>query len=122
MNRLFNAHHRHALVYSRQLNLISDLCVRGGADFSSCLEMFDSDWFNIQRGQTWAAAHREQDMKAQDLCADYADAGAHILSLRQHVREQIEWYQIGLTAAQKLKLSEHEITITTNLGIAYFSV
>src|SRR5260370_34804716 len=106
MNRSHEAHQRYSHHYSVKLHSISDLLVRGGIEFSRSLELFDAEWRNIQRGQAWAAAHCGHVSNAEALCADYADAGTHILALRQHAREPIKWCKVGLAAAPAVKLAE----------------
>ena len=49
----------------------------------------------------------------------YADAGVHVLDLRQHPHEQIRWLEIALAASRRLKDKESECNALGNLGVAY---
>jgi tetratricopeptide (TPR) repeat protein len=64
------------------------------------LTLFDRDWPQIKQWQAWSAARADQDTAAASVCAEYPQAGAEILALRQSPQERIEWLEIGLKAAQ----------------------
>ena len=78
------ARRRHAEHFKAVLAAAGHLYLEGGEAVLRGLALFDLEWENIQGGQAWAADHAEKDDAAAQLCSDYPDAGAYVLSLRQH--------------------------------------
>jgi tetratricopeptide (TPR) repeat protein len=83
------------------------------------LSVFDQDWAQIKQWQAWSAAGAQQDSRAAGLCAEYPQAGAELLLLRQLPQERIEWLTAGLQAAQLPINRKHEVTLLYQLGFAY---
>ncbi len=110
---------RHAAHYADVLGAADDLYLQGGAAIMRGLALFDAEWTNIQAGQAWAARHAGDDDINARLCVRYPDAGAYVLSLRQHPREQVNWLQQALVAARKANDRRGEGNALGNLGLAY---
>jgi tetratricopeptide (TPR) repeat protein len=91
----------------------------GGESIKMGLELYDTELINIHQGHSWAVSQAENNEEAARLCIGYPDWGYLILSLRQHPRERIEWLQIELTSARRLKNRGSEGAALGNLGIAY---
>lgn len=110
---------RHAMHYYAVLRNAGDLYLEGGEAFIRGLALFDSEWTNIQTGQSWAEGHADDNNAAARLCSRYPDAGAYLLHLRQHPRERIGWLERAISSAQKLNDRDMEQTNLGNLGVAY---
>jgi tetratricopeptide (TPR) repeat protein len=110
---------RHAKHFLRVLGAVNTLFLQGGTSIHLALKVFDTEWNNIQAGQSWAASNAQEDNAANRICADYPNAGSYILSLRQHIREQIRWREFGLAAARRCKDKRVEGNHLGNLGNGY---
>jgi tetratricopeptide (TPR) repeat protein len=113
------AQRRHAEHYKDVLETVCDLYLEGGEAVRRGLSLFDAERANIEAGQAWAASQPEADSQVAQLCIDYPNAGADVLHIRQHPREQIKWLEMALQAARRLKRRDHEGAALGNLGIAY---
>jgi tetratricopeptide (TPR) repeat protein len=114
----YAAQKRHAGHYVEVIRAADVLYRNGGKSVTRGLGLFDTEWTNIQAGQSWATEHAE-DRDAAKLCARYPEAGAYCLLLRQHLRDRIRWLEPALAAARRLKQSRSEGTALSNLGLAY---
>ena len=112
----------------------TDRLYKQGNEFiAQGLALFDREWVNVQAGQQWAASivgadHvsarantlvRPDANDAAQLCSAYPDAGAYVLDLRLHPRDQIHWLQDALNAARQLNNRAAEGVHLGNLGGAY---
>jgi tetratricopeptide (TPR) repeat protein len=94
--------------------------LEGGESLLRGLALFDLEWANIQAGHAWVAAQADAgDVDVAWLAMVYADAGVHVVDLRQHPDEQIRWLEIALAASRRLKDKEGECNALGNLGVAY---
>ena len=110
----FATHYRDVLVAAKELYL------EGGESLLHGLALFDLEWGNIQAGHAWVASHTDAaDTDVAQLGITYPDAGAYVLTLRQHPRERIQWQEIALAAARRLQDREGEGVALGNLGLAY---
>lgn len=105
--------------FLRVLGSADNLYLQGGASIQVALKTFDTEWGNFQAGHAWAARHMQEDDAAAKVCSDYPDAGALILDLRQHVRDQILWRELGLAAARQIRDKGAEGRHLGSLGLAY---
>lgn len=111
---------RFARYYLDVLFASNQLFLEGGEALLRGLALFDLEWANIQAGHAWVAEQTEAgNVDVAWLGMVYADAGAHVLDLRQHPRKQIRWLEIALTASRRLKNREAECYALGNLGVAY---
>jgi tetratricopeptide (TPR) repeat protein len=110
---------RHAQHYLAVLGECDDFYLKGGDAIKSGLVLFDVERRNIEAGQEWACRHASGDEAIARLCNEYPNAGAYMLSLRQHPRELISWLEAALAAARQLKNRNDEGLHLGNLGIAY---
>jgi tetratricopeptide (TPR) repeat protein len=92
---------------------------KGGDAIKSGIALFDVERRNIEAGQQWACQHSSGDEAAAWLCNKYPNAGAYLLSLRQHPREYISWLEAALAAACQLKDRAAQGVHSGNLGLAY---
>jgi len=113
------AQRRHAEHYKDTLETACDLYLEGDEAVRRGLSLFDAERANIEAGQAWAASQPEANSQAAQLCIDYPNAGAYVLDIRQHPREQIEWLEMALQAARRLKQRDDEGNALGNLGNAY---
>jgi tetratricopeptide (TPR) repeat protein len=113
------AQRRFARHYCTVLETCQSLYLEGNEAVLRGLALFDQEWSNIQSGQAWAEARREEDWFAVRLCLDYPNVGAEVLSLRHHPRERIHWLEAQLAAARELKQRDDEANALGNLGIAW---
>ena len=111
---------RHATHYKDVLAATNTLYSQGGEALARGLALFDLESGNIQEGHAWVAEkHVAVDDNVARLGIAYPVAGANILLLRQHSREQIRWLEIALPAAKRLKRRADEGRTLGNLGVAY---
>jgi hypothetical protein len=111
---------RFAKHYSEVLAEANRLYLKGGESLPRGLALFDREWGNIQVGHAWVAAQADAaDSDVPRLCMTYPDAGAFVLSLRQHSRERIRWLEIALAATRRLQDRAVEGVTLGNLGRAY---
>jgi tetratricopeptide (TPR) repeat protein len=111
---------RFAIHYLDVLFTSNQLFLAGGESVLRGLTLFDLEWANFEAGHAWVAAQADAgDVDVAWLCVAYADAGVHVLDLRQHPHEQIRWLEIALAASQPLKDKEGECNALGNLGVAY---
>jgi tetratricopeptide (TPR) repeat protein len=113
------AQRRHAEYFLELLWTAKGLYKQGGDSLGRGLRLFDAEWGNIQTGFAWASDRAQKDETAARICGDYPDAGAFLLNLRQHPREQIRWREHALTAARQRKNRSSEGVHLGNLGLAY---
>ncbi len=117
---------RHATHFCVVLKEARELYLQGGAAVVQGMNLFDQERDHIESGQAWAATRsgNEQlnDKAAAQLCVDYANAGAYVIQLRLHPREQIRWLESQLAAARRLRLREDESIALGNLGSAYLNL
>jgi tetratricopeptide (TPR) repeat protein len=113
-----DAQARHAAHYLDVLYEVNKFYLQGGDAIMRGLSLFDAEWTNIQAGQSWAASHADDDTAAR-LCSRYPDAGAYVLNLRLHPREQVRWLEEALSAARKSNDRSSEGNALNNLGLAY---
>jgi tetratricopeptide (TPR) repeat protein len=110
----FAMHYKDVLVAARNQYL------EGGESLLHGLALFDLEWGNIDAGHAWVSAQADTaDVDVVRLCMTYADAGAYVLSLRQHPREQIRWLEAALAAARQLKDRFSEGRLLGNLGLVF---
>jgi tetratricopeptide (TPR) repeat protein len=86
------------------------------------LALYDLEQRSIAAGQTWAAARIEQDDAAARLAADYANAGAYVLTLRLHPRVWIDWLEAQRRGCARLNDRQGEANALGNLGNAWYSL
>ena len=110
---------RHATHYYTVLKKANGLYLEGGEAFMRGLALFDSEWANIQTGQSWAGGHADDNDTAAWLCMSYPNIGAPVFMLRQHPRERIGWLERALSSTQKLNDRVSEQNVLGNLGVAY---
>ena len=115
------AHLNHASHYMNVLKRADNLYLEGSENVLAGLRLFVLEWENIRRGQTWVASGGNNPVILA-LCIAYPDAGAHILSLRQHPREQIRWLKASISAAQEIGDRQGEGVSLGNLGLAYYGL
>jgi tetratricopeptide (TPR) repeat protein len=113
------AQQQHAAHYVEVLRTADRLYEEGGSALLQGLRLFDREWGNVQAGQAWAAARAGEDDGAAELCSAYPDAGAYLVHLRQHPREQAGWLQAALAAARRGNDRAAEGQHLGNLGLAY---
>ena len=109
---------RHAERYQKTLWEATALLLKGGESIRLGLELFDSEWMNIQVGQAWAENHNATSSEIAKICSKFAWAGS-ILSLRLHPRDYIGWLNAALVAAREIKDRNAECGHLCNLGLAY---
>ncbi len=110
---------RHAEYFLELLRSANDLYEQGGESLGLGLRLFDAEWGNIQAGFAWASSRFPQDETAARVCNGYPRAGAYLLSLRQHPREQIRWREHAIAAARRRKNRSSEGAHLGRLGNAY---
>jgi tetratricopeptide (TPR) repeat protein len=111
---------RHAEHYLSVLAECDELYFQGGEAIKDGLARFDAERRNVEAGQEWACRHSGEDETAARLCNQYPDAGAYVLDLRQHPRdERIVWLEAALAAARQLNDRAAEGVHLGNLGLAY---
>src|SRR2546423_625216 len=122
MSSLREAQRRHALYYQKVLREADKLYTNGGATIRHGINLLNDEWANIRVGQEWAAEYADKDIEAAASCSYYSAAGAHLLSLCIHPREQVRWHQAALSAARRLKDRRGEGRHLNNLGLAYAAI
>ncbi|HEY0323470.1 MAG TPA: tetratricopeptide repeat protein [Pyrinomonadaceae bacterium] len=116
------AHRRHAEHYINVLRMANILFGQSADHRWVGIALFDTEWPNIQTGQSWAANNTSEDEAAASLCSHYPDAGAHLLHLRVHPTECIRWREAALAAAHRLNNRTEEAFHLGNLGMDYAAV
>ncbi len=110
---------RHATHFCEVLASAQELYLQGGAAVTQGLSLYDQERENIEAGQAWAAAQREQDEQAAELCIEYPNAGVYVLDLRLHPREYIRWLELQLAVTRRLQRRDGEGGALGNLGNVY---
>jgi len=82
------------------------------------LARFDREWLQIKHWQAWSAAPTQRDAASASLCAQYPQAGAELLALRQTPQERIAWLQAGRQAARSIHNQPAEVVCTFLLAWA----
>jgi tetratricopeptide (TPR) repeat protein len=113
---------KHSTHYKDVLRAANQLYSEGGEKILAGLRLFDLEWENIRTGQAWVVDQNRNNPALLELCFNYADAGAYVLELRQHPREQIRWLEAALSAARQIGDRRYEGAALGNLGIAYFNL
>ncbi len=114
------AEKRFATYYRDVLAIADDLYLAGSESLLLGLALFDLEWANIQAGHAWVETKADAaDAEVARLGMTYPDAGAYLLSLRQHSRERIRWLEIALSATKRLQERTAEGYVLGNLGVAY---
>ncbi len=113
---------RHARYYVQILWSANDLYKQGGDGVINGLRLYDMEVENILAGQAWVAGMVTDDEWATRLCDAYPIAGAYVLDLRLHPREQVAWSQAGVKAAHWSGERMHEGTHQGHLGNAYLNL
>jgi Tfp pilus assembly protein PilF len=113
---------RHAEHYLKVFREADDLYLQGGESVKAALALFDLESRNIQAGQAWATAQAREDDAAAVMCFNYPAVGAYLLQLRQNPRERIQWLEVALAAARRMKAREAEGAHAGSLGIAYMQL
>ena len=86
------------------------------------LIQFDREWANIQAGHKWSEENSDRNYNALVLCGDYPVVGVHLLSLRQHPEERIQWSKVGLIAARRQRNPKMECFNLGMIGWAYMNL
>ena len=113
------AQRRHARHYFGVMSEANRLYLEGGEAILGALALFDLERANVEAGQAWASAHADADQAAATLSSGYPDAGAHVLSLRLHSRERIDWLEAAVAAARRAGDRDAEGRHIGNLGPVY---
>lgn len=113
------AQRNHAKHYLQVLALANQLYQQGYDSVTQGLALLDLERVNIEAGHAWAANIFEHDSEAASLSVKYAISGRHILGLRQHPNEFIQWYELALGAARKIGARKEEGDCLDSLGLAY---
>lgn|GEM_PF-609743 len=116
------AQQRHALYYLEVVKETNRLYLEGGESLKAGLELFDSEWINIETGQAWAEKHLRESETAAQACSDYPLHGLNLLLLRLSVRERVSWLESALEAAGILNNREAEGLLLGSLGGTYVSL
>lgn len=123
INILQQAEYRHSAYYLTQLRVVSDLYAQGGSHIQSAITKLETDWFQIQKGHSWAVdGMQTEDAEAVTLCNQYPLVGKDMLERRQTLTERIHWLLMGLEAARKLGNEESVISHLNRLGSTYLDV
>jgi tetratricopeptide (TPR) repeat protein len=110
---------RHAEHYLQVLYETRKLYEQGGEAIKLGLALFDLEWSNVQVGWEWAKHHANTIPRALELCSEYPRSCTYVAAIRQHLREQIAWREVALSAAKKLGRKDAQSWHLGNLGIAY---
>lgn len=116
------AQRRHAEYFLEFLRAVDGLYLRGGESLGLALRLFDTEWSNIEAGFAWASGRLKKDETAAGICDAFPNAGAYVLHLRQHPREQIRWRELALAASRQRKERRSEAANLGNLGTAYVAL
>ena len=115
------AEQAHATHYCAVLAEADELYLAGGEAIKEGLELFDTEWVNIQAGQRWAETRAGSDREAARLCIDYPQTG-YILYLRRLPRERIRWLDLAIAQARRLNLRQSECYLLGNLVVSYLNL
>jgi tetratricopeptide (TPR) repeat protein len=116
------ASRRHAVHYVEVLRQADSLYEQGHEGVMRGLVLFDREWRNVQAGQAWAEAHREEDPEAAALCSDYGRVGLNCLRLRLPPKERVPWLTASLAAVRSRKDRAAEGTLLRHVGNAYLDL
>lgn len=108
-------HAAHYLEVAREIEELYEHEVTSGRG----LELFDTEWENLQAGRAWVGQHSAGDEEAALSCLHYADALKCLLYLRRNPREQISWMESALAASRQLKQRVTEGRYLCHLSTAY---
>ncbi len=118
-----------SLAAFEDLAVADELYRQGGPKVAHALAAYDAARDRIEEGWQDATRLAKLDVVeaeadpvrdfARALVAAYPSAGAYILDLRQHPREQIVWLESQLSAARLLKDRREEGNALGNIGLAH---
>lgn len=109
----------HAAHYLKIFSTANDYYKAGGVAIAEGLSLFDNERINIEAGQAWVNKRLDNDDESARLCLGFAIKDHHLLSLRLHPKELINWLEAGLRVAQKIGNRHDESNILRNIGLAY---
>src|ERR1044072_4854166 len=115
MPDLVNVETRHARFYQTRLARADELYFAGGDSTDLAVELFRSELETILNGQAYAVNHLT-DPALAGLCCDFAVNGANLINLYFHPKDQVQWGESALVAAQSLNNRALESIILSNLG------
>jgi len=110
---------RHSSYYKDRLAAADQFYLQGSEGIQKGLALFDREEANINAGHTWSCKSLQLNSQAANLCMNYPDAGAYVISLRLHPKQRISWLEEALKAARKLRNRGMEGNALGNLGLAY---
>jgi len=111
---------RHAQYFLYLLARADDIYLEGGAENTVAgLARYDLEARNISAGRRAVVGLMAQFPRVAELVSRYPDAGVFVLSLRQHRRAGIVWFEDAVEASRALKDRRDEGNHLGNLGIAY---
>ena len=112
----------HARAFLDILREENQMYIEGGKTAEKALREFSCDWGQIRSGQAWAASNIHKNDQASRLCSDYGRFGEHLLAIRLHPRERIQWQEQALEATHGLKDVENAGRHLHNIGRAYYAM
>jgi tetratricopeptide (TPR) repeat protein len=123
--RFATAEASHGAHFLSVLNTAKEFYRKGGAQNAlDGLALYDREQANIRTGQARVVVAMKEAASAvaSALVYQYANAGAYVLNIRLHPRDQILWWE---AAAEGARLSENrrgEGAALGNLGLAYMDL
>lgn len=93
--------------------------MQGGPDSKNALDLFDIERDQIETGQNGPEKTLARMLDADKLCVRYADSVVDLFPLRLIPAEEIQWLDVALGAARRLKDSVNECRTLGNLGVAH---
>lgn len=99
---LHAAKYRHSRYFASILQTADELYRRPGPESGKeGLQLFETEWTNIQQGQAWAASHAESDEDAASLCVVYSVAAPNLTRARLSAYTRLEWLVAALDVARR---------------------
>ena len=117
------AHQRHASYFGNILQKVNTLYLQGGESTNHALSIFDLERPNIEVAQKWSEKYSSNHSKAAWFCASLPEIGSHVLDLRHHPYDRIQWLKAAINAARHFNLNKQFIcSHLANLGAVYLSI
>jgi tetratricopeptide (TPR) repeat protein len=118
----YQAAKRHAAYYLDIARRANGVYLQGGDSVKQGLELFDSEWANIEAAMKWAGLNSKDDDEAAAYCSEYIKASIDLLDLRVEPRRRLFWLNLAAKAAWRLKDRMAEGLHINSVGSAYLQM
>ncbi len=121
-NETFSTHLLFAKHYEQILSDANQFYYAGGDNYKKGLDLFDSEFENINNAQTWLLQNKETNSEVLKLIALFAYRGMHILTFRLHPKEIIKRFEPVLSLAMQSGIPDFIAPFLIAIGSAHLAL